>query len=68
MRNSIIIFVSTICVLVTGMVRRLLKVSLSRSIKNSMVARTPMTQGRRSSTPYPMIKLNRVSKISAFVS
>ena len=38
-------------VLVTGMVRRFLKVSLSRSIKNSIAAMTPMTQGRSSSTP-----------------
>ena len=49
-RNKTVILARIIWVLVTGMVRRFLKVSLSRSIKKSMAVMTPMTQGRSSST------------------
>lgn len=41
------IFAIIICVLVTGIVRKFLKVSLSRSIKNSIAAMTPMIHGKR---------------------
>lgn len=51
-----------ICVLVTGIVRKFLKVSLSRSIKNSIAAMTPMIHGKRKITPYPITILNNPSK------
>ena len=59
------IFAIIIWVLVTGIVRKFLNVSLSRSIKNSIAAITPMTQGKRKITPYPMTILNSPSKRSA---
>lgn len=53
-KNKTVILARIICVLVTGMVRRFLKVSLSRSMKNSMAAITPIKHGKSSCTPYPI--------------
>ena len=60
--NSTMILAIIICVLVTGIVRKFLKVSLSRSIKNSIAAMTPMIHGKRKITPYPITILNNPSK------
>ena len=63
--NKTMIFATIICVLVTGIVRRFLNVSLSRSMKKSIAAITPITQGRRKITPYPITILNNPSKSCA---
>ena len=46
-RNKVIIFAIIICVLETGIVLIFLNVSLSLSIKKSMAAITPITQGSK---------------------
>ena len=58
-------YVFSICVLVTGIVRRFLNVSLSRSIKNRIAAITPIMQGSKNWIPYPNTMLNSPSKASA---
>ena len=64
-RNRTVILAKIIRVPVTGMVRRFLKVLLSRSVKSSMAAMTP---GGSSSTPQPGPSWQKPSKSSAFVS
>ena len=64
-KNSTSTLASTICVLVTGIVRKFLNVSLSRSIKNSIAAMIPMIQGSRNCMPYPSTILKSPSNASA---
>ncbi|CCK98982.1 hypothetical protein BN166_170014 [Clostridioides difficile E10] len=64
-RNSTKILASTIWVLVTGIVRKFLNVSLSRSIKNNIAAMTPIIQGSKNCIPYPSTILKSPSNASA---
>ena len=61
-------FAITICELVIGIVRRFLKVSLSRSIKKRSAATIPKMQGRSSNIPKPITDCHRASKAAAFVA
>jgi len=47
LKNNTVIFVKTSCLEVTGMVLNALKVSLSRSVKNNIVARILITIGNK---------------------
>ena len=66
--NKTMHFAITICELVIGIVRRFLKVSLSRSIKKRSAATIPKMQGRSSNIPKPITDCHRASKAAAFVA
>lgn len=61
-------FANTICVLVTGIVLKFLKVSLSLSIKNKSAAIIPNIHGSSNSIPKPITDCQRASNASVFVA